>query len=273
MTLMQVAAACGRHKIVRLLANRGSNVNEVNDIGESPLHMATKNNKLDAMRTLIDLGADINAQIVTVGHSPMHYACMYGLKEASMMLLEAGADAHMPNTTALGRTPLETAKDSGYRPLFNLLLDAETTLREEREEREIMEEMSTSKKHEKLVEKLAATKKQNVTLNKTLKQRRIEAEELTRDHTLRMEQEKKNAIARRKSRAAVKDKKASKGLGAGGSSSRGSSRGGGSRGNSRGESKSESKEEFEMDSLTSLSFSDFNTQGDSLISEEKYSVE
>ena len=54
--------------------------------------MATKSNKLDAMRTLIDLGADINAQIVTVGHSPMHYACMYGLQGASMMLLEAGGE-------------------------------------------------------------------------------------------------------------------------------------------------------------------------------------
>ena len=68
------------------------------------------------------------------------------------------ADAHMPNTTALGRTPLETAKDSGYRPLFNLILDAETTLREEREESEIVEEMSISKKHDKLVEKLGGKK-------------------------------------------------------------------------------------------------------------------
>ena len=88
MTLMQVAAAYGRASIIRLLAARGCNVNERNCIGETPLHLATKNDRLEAMRALIDLGADIDARIDKVGHTPMHYACMYGLKEASVMLLE-----------------------------------------------------------------------------------------------------------------------------------------------------------------------------------------
>ena len=126
MTLMQVAAAYGRDEIVKLLAHRGCNINERNNIGETPLHLATKNDKLGAMRALIKLGADICPRIDRVGHTPMHYACMYGLQEASVLLLESGANAHEPNDTELGRTPLETAKDSGFRPLFNLLLDLES---------------------------------------------------------------------------------------------------------------------------------------------------
>lgn len=125
---------------MKILATRGVNINERNSIGETPLHLATKNNRLESMKVLLDLGANVHATIDKVGHSPLHYSCMYGLVEASMMLLEAGSDAHMPNTTGLGRTPLETAKDGGYRPLFNLLLDAETTIRLENEEMEMFED-------------------------------------------------------------------------------------------------------------------------------------
>ena len=102
------------------------------------------------------------------------------------IIVTAGADAHMPDTTRLHRTPLETAKDGGYRPLFNLLLDAEMNLRTEREEKETLEEMSKLRGHEALMVKYNTLKKSNVTLNKDLKQRREDDKLMEEEITKRL---------------------------------------------------------------------------------------
>jgi len=149
-----------------------TNLSFLKDSAISHTHMATKNNKLEAMDVLLRLGADVGVQIDKVGHTPMHYACMYGYKEATLKLLYAGGDAHMPNTTVLGRTPLETAKDSGFRPLFNCLLDAETKLRELNEEKAEAAELSKSKKHETLKGKMEALDRSNALMKKTLREAR-----------------------------------------------------------------------------------------------------
>ena len=86
--------------------------------------------------------------------------------------------------------------------------------------------------------KYETLKKTNVSLNKALKTRRLEDEELARDHALRMEKERQASIARKKSRLrASQISKTSERARAGGSrgGSRGSSREGqSSRGESRG---------------------------------------
>jgi ankyrin repeat protein len=197
MSLMQMAATVGRSGVIRALSVRGANVNDRNEIDETPLHMATKGNKLDAMKVLLQLGASVNARVKQVGHTPMHYACMYGYKEATLLLLESGGDAHLPNTTVLGRTPLETAKDSGHRPLFNALLDAETRHRQENEEREAEAELARERKHELLLTKLEGLNKTNAVMKRELKERREEEDLMKQDHVLRMAKEKKNAEARR----------------------------------------------------------------------------
>ena len=88
LTLVQLASSYGRPNVLNILAARGANINERNEIGETPLHLATKNNRLESVKMLVNLGADLNAQIDKVGHTPLHYSCMYGLTEASMILLE-----------------------------------------------------------------------------------------------------------------------------------------------------------------------------------------
>ena len=219
MSLIQMAATNGRPSVIKLLAHRGCNVNDRNEIGETPLHMATKNNKLEAMDVLLKLGANVHAQIDEVGHTSMHYACMYGYKEATLKLLYAGGDAHVQNTTVLKRTPLETAKDSGYRPLFNALLDAETKLREENEYKEEVSEMNKTKKHELLLEKIEALNKTNAMTKKTLKERRSEEDLMRQDHAIRMVKERKNAENRRLSKRRVTEssRKSQRSLRGGGS--------------------------------------------------------
>ena len=212
LTLMQMSASQGRSPVIKALSRKGVNINERNNLGETPLHLSTLNNKLEAMETLIRLGADYNAIIKDVGHTPMHYACMYGYTEATVLLLKAGADAHIPNTTVLGRTPLETAKDSGFRPLFNLLLDMEMNMRQEREDGAFQEELKESKKHEVLLEKMELLQKTNAAMNKELKTRRQDQKDLESDHELRMAREKRNAIKRKESmkRVSVSNRNKSK---------------------------------------------------------------
>lgn len=206
-TLVQMAAANGHADIVRLLALKGVNVDERNELGETPLHLATKGNKLEAMSMLIGLGADVMAKTDKVGMMPMHYSCMYGFSEATMMLLKAGADAHAPNSTRLGRTPLETAKDSGFRPLFNALLMAETVLREEREDQLEEQEMLEEAKHERVLERLDGMERSNREMKKTLVMRRTEQKALEEDHELRLKKAKENAQYRRASKIRANMKK------------------------------------------------------------------
>ena len=205
MSLVQTAAAKGLAKILTSLALKGADVNDRNVTGETPLHLAAKGNRLPAVKALLSLGADVHARVNSVGHTPMHYACMHGYKEAALLLLRAGGDAHSPNTTALGRTALETAKDSGFRPLFNALMEEEGRMREEQEERDEMEEYSRTKKHEALQSKLSTLTKTNALNKKELKERRTEEVLLKADHDAAMQNERKNAKARRESKRRVSE--------------------------------------------------------------------
>jgi uncharacterized protein len=55
------AALAGNHKFVAGLLGAGADVNAADAAGWRPLHLATANNNLDAMRTLIAQGADVAA--------------------------------------------------------------------------------------------------------------------------------------------------------------------------------------------------------------------
>ncbi len=211
LTLMQTAATNGHPGLIRRLAKMGTNVNDRNSIGETPLHMATRSGSVPAMTALLDCGADVSSRTDKIGHTPMHYACMHGHVEGTLLLLRRGGDAHVGDDTVLGRTPLETAKDSGFRPLFNLLLDEETRIREEGEERKGREEYMKEEKHDKLMEKFDTLKKTNAGLMKDLKTMRIEDKLMEEDHNLRMQKEKKAAIARRRSRKRLSNAQKSQG--------------------------------------------------------------
>ena len=47
---------------VRLLINKGGNINCPGGMGETALHIAVTNNYTEMVRILIELGADVNAQ-------------------------------------------------------------------------------------------------------------------------------------------------------------------------------------------------------------------
>lgn len=60
-------------EIVRLLVDKGANINRLNADGETPLIIATAADREDVVRALLDLGADIDAPARS-GAVPLYYA-------------------------------------------------------------------------------------------------------------------------------------------------------------------------------------------------------
>ena len=58
-----------------------------------PLHEAVKRDNLDAVRLLLELGADVNARDRD-GDTPLHEAATWGRPEIARLLLDAGADVN-----------------------------------------------------------------------------------------------------------------------------------------------------------------------------------
>ena len=81
----------------------------VNNSGGGPLHRAMDNYDTEALRMLLEAGADVNARDEWRGCTPLHTAADRGRGNvaATRMLLEAGADVNARDEW--GCTPLHTA--------------------------------------------------------------------------------------------------------------------------------------------------------------------
>jgi ankyrin repeat protein len=106
-----------------LIEAKGTNVNFLNQAGESALMYAALKGHLALVKLLISKDADINKS----GWTPLHYACTNGHLEIAQFLLEKGAvvDALSPNET----TPLMMAIRAGNIQLVRLLLDRGADIR------------------------------------------------------------------------------------------------------------------------------------------------
>jgi Ankyrin repeats (3 copies) len=72
-------------------------------VGESPLHIATKNKLLRNMTLLLDAGADVNIRQTATGATPLHYAAKDHWKEGISLLLKRGGDKEIASFR--GRSP------------------------------------------------------------------------------------------------------------------------------------------------------------------------
>ncbi len=65
-------------KTVRLLVEKGANVNAADVRGHTALHLAIMEKRLEVVRELIKSGADVNAEEYGNKCTPLHLACMVG---------------------------------------------------------------------------------------------------------------------------------------------------------------------------------------------------
>ncbi|MFT4099577.1 MAG: ankyrin repeat domain-containing protein [Burkholderiaceae bacterium] len=96
---------------------RGIDLNRTNERGENALMLAALHGQLDAVRLLVDAGAEVNR----TGWTPLHYAVVSGNIDVVRYLLEQSAyiDAQSPNAT----TPLMMAARQKLPSIAELLVE------------------------------------------------------------------------------------------------------------------------------------------------------
>ena len=107
---LHVAARESRIHHVQLLIDCGSCTNLVNELKQTPLHMAASGllDSPELCNVLLQQHSDVNAADVD-GNQPLHLACKQFHSKASQVLISNGAFVNAVNTC--GATPLHTSTD------------------------------------------------------------------------------------------------------------------------------------------------------------------
>ncbi|WP_457923686.1 ankyrin repeat domain-containing protein [Wolbachia endosymbiont of Muscidifurax uniraptor] len=97
-------------KTVRLLVEKGANVNAADVGGYTALHLAVTEKRIETVRELIKSGANVNAEEYGNKCIPLHLACMVGEKEIVEELVKAGGEIEQADK--FGMTAMDYAKNS-----------------------------------------------------------------------------------------------------------------------------------------------------------------
>jgi ankyrin repeat protein len=84
---------------------------------------ASRHGDVDRVRTLLDIGADVNAQDILDGYTPLHYAIAAGSNAVIQLLIDRSADIEHDQNVVY-QTPLGTAVLTGNANLVKTLLEA-----------------------------------------------------------------------------------------------------------------------------------------------------
>jgi ankyrin repeat protein len=115
---LMIAALKGQQEFVAQLIARDADINKP---GWAPLHYAATNGHVAIMRVLLEKHAFIDAESPN-GTTPLMMAAMYGTTEAVKLLLDEGADPLMKNQ--LGMTAADFAQRGNRPDAFDLVTNA-----------------------------------------------------------------------------------------------------------------------------------------------------
>lgn len=110
-------------KIAEILDKSPERLTARNNIGQTPLQAAAYAGKTKSLRVLIQRGADVNApwrcaNYPEIWYNPLHVTAINGHVEAAEVLIGAGTDVNWKSNQ--GETPLDVAQKNGHRRLIDL---------------------------------------------------------------------------------------------------------------------------------------------------------
>lgn len=119
-TPLHLAAFFGKTEAVRLLLNKGAQVNvkSTNQMENMPLHAASSGRHVEVAKLLIDHGAPVNAR-QHGGWAPLHAAAQNGDLELAKILIAAGADINVRAEN--NQMPLDLALTKGQQAMVDYL--------------------------------------------------------------------------------------------------------------------------------------------------------
>ena len=130
MTPLQWAARQGHADVVRLLLEKGANVNaqRLQGHGETPLYQAASNGHADVVGLLLQKGANVNA----LGSAPLYGAASNGHADVARLLLQKGANVNAQDQG--GGAPLYGAASNGNADVVRLLLEKGANVNAQRQD-------------------------------------------------------------------------------------------------------------------------------------------
>ncbi|KAI1303520.1 hypothetical protein F5Y03DRAFT_187559 [Xylaria venustula] len=123
-SMLAVACAAGHLDAALLLIQRGANVHYggcSSNTNMTPLHIAARNNRVNAVELLLNYGAKVDARAPESGAMPIHDAAGAGSTACIEYLLHHGATLESLDNT--GQTPLIVAAREGKLEAVEKLLD------------------------------------------------------------------------------------------------------------------------------------------------------
>jgi len=117
-TPLHIAAKKGKDEIIRFLIEHC--IDPKNNENQTPLHLAVYKNNLQAVKILIENTADINAQD-SHKSTPLHIEILSGNHEFIKVLLEKGANVNEKNCN--GNTPLHIDVKKGKDEIIRFLIE------------------------------------------------------------------------------------------------------------------------------------------------------
>jgi len=120
LTPLHLASREGRLDVARFLVEHGANVAAQDQCGSTPLHEASERGHLDVARFLVEHGANAAARDEG-GLTPLHQASYRGRLNIARFLVEHGANAAAQDER--GSTPLHRASDGDHLDVARFLVE------------------------------------------------------------------------------------------------------------------------------------------------------
>jgi ankyrin repeat protein len=119
-TPLHVASEEGHVDAVRVLLDHGAHVNSQDNINWMPLHFASDEGNLKVVQLLLEHEATLNARSAA-DSSPVYLASQSGHLEIVRLLCDHGANVHLRSYNNL--TPFQAATETGHHDVAQLLLE------------------------------------------------------------------------------------------------------------------------------------------------------